>query len=150
MDLNDHKEIYGKETGTLEVIHMFAKPLPYASFMPIVPVWWISAGYDHVPGIFRPYIARRTNTVVYENEFNVEPVMTFMSENYPSNNVVVTINFAAAKMPAREKIIGLRIKNHGVITLKPEYDEGAKKVVFRLRQLRNEKLRIAWPIPTTG
>jgi hypothetical protein len=85
---------------------------------------------------------------VYEDEFNVEPVMQFVSDIYPSNNIVITINFVATNMPPKDAIQALRIKNHGVISCSPEYDAGQKRVVFRIRQLRNEKLRISWPIPT--
>jgi len=122
--------------------------MPYAWFMPVIPIWLLRADYDHLPRFFRKYVVRRTNSVIYENEFNIEPpVMQLTSEAYPSYNLVVSVDFsAAAHMPADDAIVALRIKNHAVTRIRPDYDQVKKKIVFRIDELRNERLRISWPL----
>ncbi len=145
--LDDRKEIYGQESRSLEVIHIFGKPLPYAWFMPVIPIWLLSADYDHIPRLFRKYVVRRTNSVIYENEFNFEPVMRFTTEAYPTFNVVITIDFSLTNMPPRQEVRAMRMKNHGVTIVAPEYISTEKKLVFRLNEMRNERLLITWSKP---
>jgi hypothetical protein len=146
--LNNTCEIYGQENRSLEVMQLFGNPLPYAWFMPLAPLWAIGGQYEHIPRVFRKYIVKRTNTVVYENEFNIEPVMQFQADVYPSKNVVITFDFSESSLPPEETIKALRIKNYGVVTMQPEYLRSESKFVFRLNSLQSERVRISWAIPS--
>ena len=145
--LNDRTQIYGQEGRSLEVIHFFETPLPFAWFMPLIPVWFLSGEYDRIIRPFRKYVVRRANSVIYENEFNHEPVMRFTTETYPTFNVVITIDFSETNIPPRETIQAMRMKNHGVTMLIPEYNSQTKKIVYRLNEMRNERLLLTWEKP---
>jgi hypothetical protein len=142
--LGDTLDIHGSETKSLEVIHMFGRPLPYAWFMPLVPIWLIRGDYDNLFCCFRRFLVQRTASAVYENEFNSERVMYFASANYPSYNIVITLNFEGTAMPAQDQIKALQIKSPGVVTLPCDYRPGEAKAIFRLHKMQNERLRISW------
>jgi hypothetical protein len=148
--LNNTCEIYGQETRSIEVMQLFESPLPYAWFMPLAPVWLIGGEYERVPRFFRKYIVKRTNTVVYANEFNIEPVMQFQADVYPSKNVVLTFDFSASALPPEQSIRGMRIKNYGVVPIQQEYLQAERKFVFRLNALQSERVRITWAAPAAA
>ncbi len=145
-DLADRIEIYGQESRSLEVIHIFGRPMPYAWFMPVVPVWLLGSEYDRLPKIFRPYVVSRSHSAIYENEFDTDPVMQFKAAAYPTFNAVISIDFTNTKLPVQRDIKAMRIKNYGVVDMQFEYNKNDKKIIFRINKLQNERLRITWPI----
>jgi hypothetical protein len=147
-DLKDRAEIYGQENRSLEVIHVFGRPMPYAWFMPVVPIMLLRNDYEKLPRLLRRFVVRRTHSSVYENEFNFDSVMQFKSERYPTHNVVFTFDFSLSKLPPQEHIKAIRIKNYGVVDLDFEYNKSDSKLIFRVDKLQDERIRISWPVIT--
>jgi hypothetical protein len=142
-NLNDRFEMSGTDKR-IEVIHIFGRPLPYAWFMPLVPLWFLRGEYHSIPYIFRRFTISRRSRVVYEDEFTADRTMEFQADAYPVNNFLVCLDFSKTELPSKDKIIGRRIKNHGVIHIDPEYIPSDKKVIFRVDNLQNERLKVSW------
>src|SRR5262249_51364523 len=118
--LNDRFEISGTDKK-IEVIHIFGRPLPYAWFMPLVPLWFLKGEYHAILRSFRSFVINRRSRVLYEDEFSADRVMEFQADIYPIKYFVVCLDFSQTQMPPRNKIAGMRIKNHGVTAIGPEY-----------------------------
>jgi hypothetical protein len=143
-DLKDSCNWHFKK-GMLEVMHVFDEALPYNWFIPVIPVWALSFSYDSLPRFLKKYLIKREFHLTYVDEFNIpKPYAEFEAGPYTLHNFKVTINFSATNLPPQNAIKGMRIKNHAVVALHPDYRPTEKKVVFTLDKLSGERLRIEW------
>jgi hypothetical protein len=143
-NFDDRFEIFGRPNSRTEVFHVFPQGMPYAWYMPLIPIWILNRDPQRLPKFIRKNLVLRRNTVAYVNEYNVpKPTMDFSAPfgRYYQHNITWNIMFKDMKIPTGLRI--MRIKENGVIEIKPER-KGIDTVIVRSDTIRLERIRITW------
>jgi hypothetical protein len=134
--------------GTVEVLHIFTRPLPFSWYMPLIPTWILHREPEHLFKFIRKNVVQRRDEIHYENEFNVAlPMMNFSQGlRYQHFNLSIHVNFGAAPFTdfkVRE------IQNNGLIDL--QYEQLPNNVrVVRVDRMTTGTIRITWTRPQAG
>ncbi|GJD65061.1 hypothetical protein [Methylobacterium frigidaeris] len=141
-DIKDSLEWFGTEKKGFEIIHNFGRSLPYAWYMPLIPIWILNRESKLLFGFIRSHIMTRRVTIRYENEFNnTRPTMKMLAGTYSQHNITIILNFHKDNPPTSVKAI--RIKENGVLEVGLE-EESPSCYKLYLPELRNEILRLSW------
>jgi hypothetical protein len=140
MKYRDQIELHGNETRGYEVTHDFGAALPYAWYMPLIPMSLLNSDPEKLSSWLKRNVPVKRMTVVYLNEFNIDrPTMSFTASIYTQHNIRITMHRPPNRIP-NLKI--RRIKSNGVVDVAWR-DQDHSTVIF-LDRLQNETLRITW------
>lgn len=134
LNYQDRLELHGNDARGFEVMHLFGAALPFAWYMPLIPIWLLNREPDKLFGSFKKKIPVRRMSVTYLNEFNVaKPAINFMASIYTQHNISVHFH-----VPAETRLNNLRarrIKTNGVVEV-PLRNQG--NVFFPLHRAPSE------------
>ena len=140
--LNNNLDYYGSDSKGYDIIHDFGTSMPFAWYMPLVPMWILNRNVNDLWGFIGNNIVVRTNSTTFLEEFNGEvATMQFYAENYPNHNITIELNFYPSHVPQDFKVI--RIRNNGVV--QEDYITKSNSLFsIYIRNLQDERLRITW------
>jgi hypothetical protein len=139
--LSNDTKMRGSDDRGYEIIHDFGINIPYRWYMPLIPAWALKREIGQIPAFLRRNLVRRTQTVVYIEDFNVEnPSMSFTAANYPQRNVSVTVEFEG---PIPKDFYVIRIKSRAVVKV-GYHRENNHFVSLDIDRLESETLRFGW------
>lgn len=142
---------YGREDVGWECIQMFARPLPYKWYLPLLPESLLLIKPQYLPRFIRRLIVIRHGNVTYRNEFNrPDPFHQFRSIRYTHKRISIELHFHEQNMPSYDDILAHRISSNGVLSEKVtrQQKEGRKYFRIEVDRLINERLRVSWKHPT--
>jgi hypothetical protein len=137
---SDRIELHGNETRGFEVTHDFESPLPYAWYMPLIPMFLLNREPEQMMRWLKKKIVVRRLSVSYSNEFNIDrPSMNFHASVYSQHNISICIRRPEGQLP---NLRVRRIKTNGVVDVSWRRQEN-HALIF-VDRLQNETLRITW------
>lgn len=142
INISSTMDLFGKDEKGYEALQLFSAPLPYAWFMPLIPIRFLRGDHNNLPKFIRKNVILRRQTIRYVDEYNVkEPVCDFIAQQYIQHNVTVSVRFCG-KIPDSLRI--RRIRHAAVINVDFDRRENGQVAQVSIDKLSGETLKITW------
>src|SRR5665213_1296336 len=139
-DYNDRLDLHGDERRGFEIIHLFGQSLPYAWYMPLIPIWLLNRDPQRLFWFLKNKVVVRRISTTYEDEHNIpRPSMSFSATIYPQHNFEISMRCPAGHLLTN--IQAMRIKNNGIVDVRARQQTDGTFVLF-IDRLQNETLRV--------